>query len=96
MSLKNLQDRIEKLEKARGVNLPTVVIEVHFIRPDRTEETLTPEETEALRAHKEKLRRDAEGTPSIPFILWTREQAQQLLADQDTSSEPTSGEREGG
>ena len=89
MSLKNLEDRIEKLEKVRGVNKPQVVITVHFIKGDGKEEFLTLEETAALEAHEKQLFRDAEGGPNVPCILWTREQARKLLTqtDQDPSGE---------
>jgi hypothetical protein len=95
MSLKSLEDRIERLEKVRGVHHPSRVITIHLIKGDGTEELRTAEEEAALEAYREKLRRDAEGTPSTPLILWTRKQAQELLAGQDTSSKTTLGEKEG-
>jgi hypothetical protein len=89
MSLKNLENRIEKMEKVWGTNKPTVVLTIHFINPDGTEGPLTPEEETALKSHKEKLRRDAKEGKNIPFILWTREEAQKLIAQQ-TGQEPSS------
>jgi hypothetical protein len=98
MNLKRLQDRVERLENVRGINKPTVILTVHFIKPDGTEEPLTPEEETALKSHKEKLRREAKEGKNIPFILWTRKEAQKLIAQQagqDTSSELTPNEAGG-
>lgn len=81
----NLEKRVEKLEQARGVGFPSVIISVCFVSPEGLEpltpedEPLTPEETAALNDYKERL--TAAAAPgSVEIILWTREKAQELLA----------------
>jgi len=92
MSLKNLQDRIGKLENVLGVNQPPIILTVRFINPDGETEPLTPEETAALEAYKEQLCREAVGSPDISCVFWTREQAQALIAQK--GQDPTITTRE--
>ncbi len=89
MSLNNLQDRIEKLEQAKGIGTPTKVMCVKFVSPEGPEQ-FTLEKTAALEAYKKKLESEplAEGEV-VKVLFWTREKVKELMAlAGDTSPQP--------
>ncbi len=85
MSLKNLQDRIEKLERASGGDKPVVFLVVYFIGSDNAghREILTPEEEAVLQKHKEETVAAAKPGERFVTVSWTKDKAQELLAGQD-------------
>ncbi|MFA4901753.1 MAG: hypothetical protein WC600_03305 [Desulfobaccales bacterium] len=97
MSLKNLEGRIEKLERASGGDKPVVLLVVILIASDNAgnREILTPEEEVVLQKYKDETVAAAKPGEGFIIVHWTKDKAQELLAGQDTSSEPTLGEKEG-
>ncbi len=87
MSLKNLQDRIEKLETERGMVGDPPILIIKFVFPGGTE-PFTPEESVALDSYRQKVKAEvlAEGE-AVKVIFWTREKAQELLALADKNTE---------
>jgi hypothetical protein len=72
--------RVEALERIRWACSPPLTFLVTFVGAiDGGPEQLTPEETVALEAYKGRMKAEAkEG--DIVCIEWTREKAQELLA----------------
>lgn len=74
----NLKGRLKKLEMVRWAGSPPIIFKVQFVGSDGPE-PLTPEETAALEAYKEKMEAGAKNGGTV-IILWSREKAQELIA----------------
>jgi hypothetical protein len=74
----NLKGRLQKLARVRWAGSPPITLIVRTVGPDGPE-PLTPEETAALEAYKERMEAEVQKGCMV-VVYWTREKAQELLA----------------